>query len=577
MRRSDCLFLALICCVFTALPAGAVSVSAVLQNINAPQAKVAPAYRSPGNGAPQQIPGVLGFNLAFSSDNFILSNQRLRFSYVPYTNAPAWRLDMYTDNTNASPGLVQKGGLIGVSTNAAHVPLAWKQSPTELATLFPVDISTGSSGGWAWLKDKGDVDDPATPDMNESWATAFNGGYTAIAAGSLSNSDPATVYVYFEAKFKDAPADDYSTTVWLDLYQVLDDVAPTIYHNPVSTIVSRGNNLTLQATVTDDSIVNSCVFYYKLDDGPWYAYAAAASSGTQISKFYQFTLPPATIGNAAKISYAIKASDGYNYATFKSTTAPQVITIENEITFNAVTSGSLIVPDGNPNDGNTSLTIPSGAMSSPVNITISQLDPENAVDSPRRGIAFGAGDKPVAIYEFTPSGTHFSLPVEMTLLFLGDAGGKVYMPDGTVLTGVKKSDLRVFWWDGFVWRTVGGKLDDRLNTLTIKTDHFSKYAIFYQPAMSAADYRPKEKIITPNGDGKNDFAFFEGLEGLDYTITIFDVAGRKVKTLTADSLGKWDGTDESDRIVESGVYLYQFKADVNGSTKLVSGTIVVAK
>jgi len=29
--------------------------------------------------------------------------------------------------------------------------------------------------------------------------------------------------------------------------------------------------------------------------------------------------------------------------------------------------------------------------------------------------------------------------------------------------------------------------------------------------------------------------------------------------------------------VESGIYIYQFKADVNGKRQLVSGTIAVAK
>jgi gliding motility-associated-like protein len=95
--------------------------------------------------------------------------------------------------------------------------------------------------------------------------------------------------------------------------------------------------------------------------------------------------------------------------------------------------------------------------------------------------------------------------------------------------------------------------------------------------MSADEYRPKEKIITPNGDDKNPYASFDGLVGEDYTISIFDIRGHKVKTITTSSLPRWDGTDDGGRVVESGVYLYQFKADVNGSSKLISGTIVVAK
>jgi gliding motility-associated-like protein len=95
--------------------------------------------------------------------------------------------------------------------------------------------------------------------------------------------------------------------------------------------------------------------------------------------------------------------------------------------------------------------------------------------------------------------------------------------------------------------------------------------------MSADEYRPKEKIITPNGDDKNPYASFGNLNGQDYSIDIFDIRGHKVKTITTSSLPRWDGTDDGGRVVESGVYLYQFKADVNGSSKLISGTIVVAK
>ena len=562
--------------VFAALPAGAASVSAVVHNIsdNAVQA------------------GGAGFDLAFSSDAFKLSKQYIKLDYTPYTNAPAWRLDMYTNNTNASPGLLQKGGLIGVSTNAAHVPLAWNKS-SAVSTPSVVDISTGSAGGWTWLKDKGDVDDPSTSGMNESWLTAYYGGYTTLASGGLSNSNPATVYLYFEGDFNAAPADNYNCNIWFDMYQVLDDSAPTIIHTPISNIISLGDNLTFKATVIDDSFVGNCALYYKVGDGVWENHDMVATGGTQTNKSFQYT--PTDIGNAAKVSYFIVATDGYNFAVFDGSglsgqpsldtavahgkATPQVITISDNITFSGITSGSFIVPDGNPNDGNTSITIPTGALSSAIDLKITQLDPDDTAIYPSRDSSYELGKKPVAIYDFLPEGQHFNMPIDMTLLFLADTDPNdvVRMPDGTVLTGVKKRDLKVYWWDGFVWRAMGGKLDDNLNTLTIKTDHFSKYAIFYQPAMSADEYRPKEKIITPNGDDKNPYASFDGLVGEDYTISIFDIRGHKVKTITTSSLPRWDGTDDGGRVVESGVYLYQFKADVNGSSKLISGTIVVAK
>ena len=59
-------------------------------------------------------------------------------------------------------------------------------------------------------------------------------------------------------------------------------------------------------------------------------------------------------------------------------------------------------------------------------------------------------------------------------------------------------------------------------------------------------------------------------------LTIYDLLGRKVKTLVSENLPTgyksvlWDGTDESGKEVASGIYLYELKAgDFSMSKKLV--------
>jgi hypothetical protein len=59
-------------------------------------------------------------------------------------------------------------------------------------------------------------------------------------------------------------------------------------------------------------------------------------------------------------------------------------------------------------------------------------------------------------------------------------------------------------------------------------------------------------------------------------LTIYDLLGRKVKTLVSENLPTgyksvlWDGTDESGKEVASGIYLYELKAgDLSMSKKLV--------
>jgi gliding motility-associated-like protein len=83
---------------------------------------------------------------------------------------------------------------------------------------------------------------------------------------------------------------------------------------------------------------------------------------------------------------------------------------------------------------------------------------------------------------------------------------------------------------------------------------------------------PLRKIVTPNGDGANDFASFSGLVP-PYTLKIFNVKGREIASLEDISSPIWDATDEDGDIVESGIYIYQVEKD--GS--MVTGIIVVAK
>jgi len=88
------------------------------------------------------------------------------------------------------------------------------------------------------------------------------------------------------------------------------------------------------------------------------------------------------------------------------------------------------------------------------------------------------------------------------------------------------------------------------------------------------------RIITPNGDGKNDVAFFnfdQSLSGVPISGDVYDLSGAKVAAMgvfgTDDSKMTWDGKDSDGRVVPSGIYLYQI---ILGSARL-TGTVVVAR
>lgn len=234
--------------------------------------------------------------------------------------------------------------------------------------------------------------------------------------------------------------------------------------------------------------------------------------------------------------------------------------------------GKLSVPDANPDDGETSLEVPINSLSQDCDMEITQLDPE-AVPPAVTGPVLSTA--PVMAFEFGPGGLSFRRPVKLKMLYFDlDDDGKI---DGTQYN---EKDLKIFWWDGYEWRLVGGSVDTVNKIVHAYINHFSMYAIFPAGALTADDFRPKERIITPAyKDGVNDFAAFGNLSGADFEINIYDVTGRLVKKITDSSASgpNWDGTDENGKTVESGIYIYQFSANVNGAVKLISGTIAIAK
>jgi len=230
--------------------------------------------------------------------------------------------------------------------------------------------------------------------------------------------------------------------------------------------------------------------------------------------------------------------------------------------------GTVSLNDGNPDDGETQVIIPEGALTTATTITIEQLDPDSVASAPEIALA----DTPVVAFKFLPSDLKFNLPVTIVLRYLDiDNDGII---DGTE---IDENSIKMFYYDGFEWLCLGGTVDAEKNIVTAKVTHFSYFALFPTRAFAASDYRPAERIITPAyADHDNDEASFRGLAGTDTTIKIFDITGRKVKVIN-EAPYEWAGDDENGNIVESGVYIYQFRVEVDGEEKLVSGVIAVAK
>jgi len=227
--------------------------------------------------------------------------------------------------------------------------------------------------------------------------------------------------------------------------------------------------------------------------------------------------------------------------------------------------GRFVLNDGNPVIGKTTLDVPAGILSGPTRITIDQVPADSPVVPPGLGQAFAVyhldADQPIhGIMQLSVVYPDFQFPQGQ---------------DGTIDgTNVPVQNITVMWWDGFVWKRMGGTVNTKTNTIALKVASLGFFAILAAPPLSPEDRRPLEKILTPNGDGKNDFVNFSfGDLNDNIKVEIFDISGHLMRTIMSASTMQWDGRTDSGEIVESGVYIYQYTVD----GKMISGLIAVAK
>lgn len=354
-------------------------------------------------------------------------------------------------------------------------------------------------------------------------------------------------------------------------------------YESLSPIGMIGNKAIVKTNIAS-LVSNTVKLYYRVTGATTYTgidpIAAKTITNTNGTQTYCFEIPASVITTAG-FQYYIQSIAGTDYAfapepatagskTFDGT--PYDVLVSRTTTGRISTSGSTItVFDGNTDDGAIKITAPRSAVASDLSISLEQID-ENSSDCPAAP-NFSLSEKPAMIFKFTPSGAVFAKNIDLTLLYLDlDSNGIVdglIDRDGNV--NINASTLKMFYWDGFKWRLLSGSNAPNTtdHTVTCKVNHFSYYALFPVTSLAPEDYRPAKKIITPNGDGVNDDADFSGLAE---EIKIFDITGKKIRTISAGT-GLWDGKDDDGSIVESGVYIYQFKVDGT----LVSGAIAVAK
>jgi hypothetical protein len=89
----------------------------------------------------------------------------------------------------------------------------------------------------------------------------------------------------------------------------------------------------------------------------------------------------------------------------------------------------------------------------------------------------------------------------------------------------------------------------------------------------------RPKVITPNGDLRNDVVFFQfdtSVAGLPIEADIRDIRGARISGMemnTDEDALTWDGRDDDGRVMPSGIYLYSIKI----GQSMATGTVIVAR
>ncbi|TBR16953.1 hypothetical protein EPO15_18065 [bacterium] len=141
-------------------------------------------------------------------------------------------------------------------------------------------------------------------------------------------------------------------------------------------------------------------------------------------------------------------------------------------------------------------------------------------------------------------------------------------------------NLGMYWNDGKDFKKLYGTVNTTNNSVVAQTPNLGQFQVrrVFRDAAATFDISNiTTRVVTPNGDGKNDvmLMLFDNPNHVAVSGKIYDLRGAFVAEMTAglaaDSL-QWDGKMNG-KAVTSGVYVYQ----VQGDGKTYNGTVVVAR
>ncbi len=372
-------------------------------------------------------------------------------------------------------------------------------------------------------------------------------------------------YVYLGMKLStNAPAGTYDTNLIIEIVSQFRDVKAPEIRAPACEKIPLTAMVRFTATMEDDFDVKEATFHYRLKGGADFT-SAPMQLRQKVDNPFQWNaiaLVQAEQLQLGLYEYYYECSDGNFRAYYGSPAVPKELELISEFAEMAKSvsneGGKFVTSDCALQSGAPDLTFPVGSLPLNIMITVQKIRAQTLPQV--------EGQNAVSAYEFGPSGLTFDRPVPLTFSFVDD--NQDGLLDGT---GINETDLRIYWFDGINWRNMGGTVNPEDNKVTVNISHFSVYALFPAGPLTPSAVRPLEKIITPNGDGINDFAQF-GLTG-EFEVKIVDIGGRLVRKL--NNVNTWDGRKDNGEMAESGVYVYQVTS--SQLVDKVTGTLAVAR
>lgn len=187
----------------------------------------------------------------------------------------------------------------------------------------------------------------------------------------------------------------------------------------------------------------------------------------------------------------------------------------------------------------------------------------------------------------------FSLPKPVrVILHFNEVNGKVVadtatsngfapLSAGAAAGSAGPNDLGVYWNNGLAFQKMYGTVDPVSQIMTVQTPNLGVYQIRAQARAVGAVFDVSgisSRVITPNGDGKNDtliFTYDPGPNNVVPSGQIFDLRGAFVADMVPGLVPNtltWNGYMNG-LPVHSGAYIYR----ITGDGKTFTGSIVVAR